>query len=152
VLVLCVALTVLLFADVVSWWLAPAGYARRTSTTAPQALPTTLPTTVEPGPTTESVIPLGRSGIRVPILEYHYIRVNPNPRDQLGFNLSVTPTNFSAQMDWLASHGYHPITFDDLHAYFEGKEPLPARPVVLTFDDGYLDFFTTAFPILQAHG
>lgn len=153
--VFCVALTVLVAGAIVSWWLAPVGYARPTSITSLQAVPTTSPTTppttVKPSPTTVLVIPLGRRAIRVPILEYHYIRVNPNPRDQLGFNLSVTPTNFSAQMNWLASHGYHPITFDNLRAYFEGKAPLPARPVVLTFDDGYLDFFTTAFPILQAH-
>lgn len=152
VAVFCVALTVLVAAAIGSWWWAPAGHTLQTSITAPQALPTPQATTVKARRTKVAVIPLGRSEIRVPILEYHYIRVNPNPRDQLGFNLSVTPTNFSAQMDWLASHGYHPITFDDLHAYFEGKKPLPARPVVLTFDDGHLDFFTTAFPILQAHG
>lgn len=149
---LCAALIVLLAGAVVSWWLAPAEHAPEASITSPPAVTTTPPTTVKRSRTTVLVIPIGRSGIRVPILEYHYIRVNPNPFDQLGFNLSVTPTNFSAQMDWLAIHGYHPITFDDLRAYFEGKKPLPARPVVLTFDDGYLDFFTTAFPILQAHG
>jgi peptidoglycan/xylan/chitin deacetylase (PgdA/CDA1 family) len=104
-------------------------------------------TVSENGPTL--VIPPGRP--RVPILEYHYIRVNPNPSDRLGFNLSVTPDDFAAQMDWLAAHGYHPITLADLRAYFEQGRTLPARPVVLSFDDGYLDFYETAFPILQAH-
>ncbi len=98
------------------------------------------------------VIPLGRRAIAVPILEYHYIRVNPYPNDRLGFNLSVTPLDFQAQMTWLDTHGYHPVTFDDLRAYFAGKAPLPDRPVVLTFDDGYLDFLTAAEPVLQAHG
>lgn len=100
----------------------------------------------------QAEIPLGRPAVHVPILMYHYIRVNPDPRDQLGFNLSVTPDDFRAQMDWLAANGYHPVDFEDIRAYFAGKQPLPARPVVLTFDDGYKDLYTTAYPILRQHG
>lgn len=100
----------------------------------------------------ESIIPLGRSSLRVPILEYHYVRVVDYRRDVMGYNLSVTPADFKAQMDWLYAHGYHPVTFADLRAYFAGRQPLPARPVVLTFDDGYQNFWTSAEPILLAHG
>jgi peptidoglycan/xylan/chitin deacetylase (PgdA/CDA1 family) len=89
--------------------------------------------------------------VRVPILMYHYIRVSPNPSDRLGFNLSVTPADFSRQMDWLAENGYHPVDFDDLRGYLLGREDLPSRPVILTFDDGYRDMYTTAFPILRSH-
>ena len=85
----------------------------------------------------------------MPILMYHYIRVNPDPRDVLGFNLSVTPSDFKSQMDWLAANGYHPIDFDDLRGYLWRNEILPERPVILTFDDGYRDLYTTAFPILR---
>lgn len=98
-----------------------------------------------------AVVPPGRSSVRVPILMYHYIRVNPDPRDRLGFNLSVTPADFAQQMDWLAEHAYHPVDFDDLRGYLLGNQSLPARPVILTFDDGYRDMYTTAFPILRAH-
>ena len=100
----------------------------------------------------QSVIPPGRARISVPILEYHYVRVNPDPRDRLGLQLSVTPADFGAQMDKLAGGGYHPIVMADLRAYFLAREPLPARPVVLTFDDGYADFFQVAYPILKKHG
>jgi peptidoglycan/xylan/chitin deacetylase (PgdA/CDA1 family) len=97
-------------------------------------------------------VALSPSGVvKVPILMYHYIRVNPDPRDRLGFALSVTPADFVAQMDWLAANGYHPITFRDLHAYLSGATGLPSRPVVLTFDDGYEDFYTAALPVLIAH-
>ena len=99
----------------------------------------------------QPVIPLGRPAVRVPILMYHYVRVNPVPGDNLGFNLSVTPDDFRKQLDWLAANGYHPVDFDDLRAYFAGKQPLPAKPVVLTFDDGYKDLYTTAYPILREH-
>jgi peptidoglycan/xylan/chitin deacetylase (PgdA/CDA1 family) len=98
-----------------------------------------------------TVIPPGRPVVRVPILEYHYVRVNPDPADRLGFNLSVTPDDFQAQMDWLAANLFHPVTIADLRSYFQSGTALPSRPVVLTFDDGYADFYSTAFPILEAH-
>jgi peptidoglycan/xylan/chitin deacetylase (PgdA/CDA1 family) len=97
------------------------------------------------------VLPPGPKGARIPILIYHYIRVNPDPRDGMGFGLSVTPANFAAQMDWLAQNGYHPVTTSDLVAYLSGERGLPSRPIVITFDDGYADFYTTAIPILRRH-
>ncbi len=93
----------------------------------------------------------GPSSVKVPILTYHYIQVNPDPRDLLGFALSVTPTDFAAQMDWLASNGFHPVTPADVYAYLSGTRGLPTRPVILSFDDGYADFYDTALPILRAH-
>jgi peptidoglycan/xylan/chitin deacetylase (PgdA/CDA1 family) len=105
-----------------------------------------------PPPSPNQVVPAGYAQVHVPILEYHYIRVNPDPRDRLGFNLSVTPPDFLAQMDWLKASGYHPIDLNQLRGYFEKQTPLPARPVVLTFDDGYDDFFSAAFPVLMQHG
>ena len=82
---------------------------------------------------------------------YHYIRVNPDPYDRLGFALSVTPSDFAAQMDWLAANGYHTVTMQDLVQYLSGVHGLPSKPIVLTFDDGYADFYTTALPILRSH-
>lgn len=99
------------------------------------------------------VVPLGASEIRLPILMYHYIRRPPSIRvDPLGYRLSVAPEDFQAQMDWLYAHHYHPVNFDQIRAYFAGVRPLPARPVVITLDDGYQDLYSAAFPILAAHG
>jgi peptidoglycan/xylan/chitin deacetylase (PgdA/CDA1 family) len=97
------------------------------------------------------VLAPGAGWINVPILTYHYIRINPDRFDRLGFALSVTPSDFAAQMDWLKGSGYHPITAGDLDAYLRGARGLPSKPVILTFDDGYADFYTTALPILRAH-
>ena len=97
------------------------------------------------------VLAPGPAAINVPILTYHYIRVNADRNDRMGFALSVTPADFAAQMDWLAQNGYHPITTEDLYAYLQGARGLPSKPVILTFDDGYADFFTTALPILISH-
>ena len=95
------------------------------------------------------VVPVGRRNITLPILMYHYVRNPPSMRDDLfGYKLSVSPADFTAQMDWLSGHRFHPVDFNDVRAYFAGQQPLPANPVVITFDDGYADLYTTAFPIL----
>ena len=93
----------------------------------------------------------GPTSINVPILTYHYIRVNPDRYDRMGFALSVTPSDFATQMDWLAQNGYHTITTEDLYTYLNRHGGLPSKPVILTFDDGYADFYTTALPILRSH-
>ncbi len=117
---------------------------QRVSSALPEA-------TVAEKPQAQSVVPVGRSNIHLPILMYHYIRVVHDPRDQLGFNLSVTPEDFNRQLDWLAANGYHPVDFNDVRQYFAGQKPLPAKPIILTFDDGYRDFYTAAYPALRAH-
>lgn len=89
--------------------------------------------------------------LHVPILMYHYIRDYQNPRDPLGENLSVSPSLFAQQMRYLSSHGYTPITLDTLAAIYAGKAQAPAKPIVLTFDDGYEDLYTAAFPVLQRY-
>jgi peptidoglycan/xylan/chitin deacetylase (PgdA/CDA1 family) len=100
----------------------------------------------------QEVVPLGARSISLPILMYHYIRPAPSMRtDLLGYRLSVTPENFALQMDWLYAHGYHAVNFNDVRAYFAGQVPLPAKPVIITLDDGYRDLYTSAYPILMAH-
>jgi len=98
------------------------------------------------------VVPVGASILRLPILMYHYVRTPPSMRtDMLGYRLSVSPQDFEAQVDWLYANHFHPVTFDQVRAYFAGRVPLPSKPVLITFDDGYADLYTTVFPILQAH-
>jgi peptidoglycan/xylan/chitin deacetylase (PgdA/CDA1 family) len=88
----------------------------------------------------------------VPILLYHYIRVNPNPKDRLGFGLSVTPGDFHLQMLYLASHGFNVISLHLAVQAINEQRALPPRPVVLTFDDGYRDFYQAAAPELVRYG
>lgn len=87
----------------------------------------------------------------VPILLYHYIRVDNHPRDTLGIALSVTPTLFAEQMEVLHAEGGHPITLATLISAMTNHMPLPPHPVVLTFDDGYADFAGVAEPILALY-
>lgn len=132
-----------------------------TATPLPTVLPTATPvpptaTPSGPTPTPDRGV-LGTAtpvygAIPVPVLMYHYIRVNPDPRDAVGFGLSVTPTDFAAQMDWLVTNGYHTVLPVDLrHALTDGAS-LPTKPILLTFDDGYRDFYDVAWPVLQQYG
>ncbi|MDO8576852.1 MAG: polysaccharide deacetylase family protein [Candidatus Daviesbacteria bacterium] len=89
------------------------------------------------------------ANLQVPILTYHYVANNPNPKDKARDSLSVPPDKFEAQMDYLAKNGYTPITLDTLYGIFNGKTSVAGKPIVLTFDDGYIDFYTIAFPILR---
>ena len=90
--------------------------------------------------------------IRVPILMYHYIGGNPNPEDIGRDNLSVSPEKFDEQMEYLSKNGYTPITLDTMVAGLSGQITLPEKTLILTFDDGYMDFYLNAFPILQKYG
>lgn len=91
------------------------------------------------------------ANIKVPILTYHFIANNPNLKDKARDSLSVPPNKFEEQMEYLSKNGYTPITLDTLYGIFNGQATAPAKPVVLTFDDGYIDFYTNAFPILKKY-
>jgi peptidoglycan/xylan/chitin deacetylase (PgdA/CDA1 family) len=117
----------------------------------PRPIAATTKTVVVLAPPTAPSLPVGPSTY-VPILYYHYIRINPNPRDRVGFGLSVPPAMFRAQMQYLADHGYHVVGLHDAVMAILRHSGLPSRPVVLTFDDGYADFYTAAIPILQSYG
>jgi len=89
--------------------------------------------------------------VQVPILMYHHVS-DIHPMNLLDWSLTVTPIDFSQQLDYLKAHNYHTITFNQLFDALYYKGPLPQHPIILTFDDGYDDVYHFAFPILQAHG
>lgn len=84
---------------------------------------------------------------RVPILMYHYIRDPAKERKKLAKRLSVSAAHLSQQLDWLQQKGYQTIDFQMLAS----GSVLPAKPIILTFDDGYRDAYTDAFPLLKDH-
>jgi peptidoglycan/xylan/chitin deacetylase (PgdA/CDA1 family) len=86
----------------------------------------------------------------IPILMYHVIAAAPPGAPNPG--LFVSRRDFSVQMSWLARHGFHAITLRRAYDYWRGGVPLPQRPVVLSFDDGYLNDLTDALPVLRRFG
>lgn len=83
---------------------------------------------------------------------YHYVSLPPQDADVYRLDLSVAPENLDAQMAWLAQNGYTAITLQDLLYHLTLGWPLPERPVILTFDDGYRDAYQNVLPILQKYG
>ena len=90
--------------------------------------------------------------LRVPVLMYHYIDTPPANADATLLDLAVTPDNFREQMQYLKDNGFHTITPDMLIAALTKGAPLPSKPIMLTFDDGYEDAYANAFPVLKQMG
>lgn len=98
----------------------------------------------------QKIVP-AKGQLLVPILMYHYIRKNPHPKNKVWENLHVSPEQFAEQLKYLSDHGYHSITLDDLDASLNKGIQLPDKPIILTFDDGYISFYTSAFPLLKQY-
>jgi peptidoglycan/xylan/chitin deacetylase (PgdA/CDA1 family) len=85
----------------------------------------------------------------VPILTYHVVA--RAPANAAYPQLFVAPAALAAQTAWLAAHGYHAVTLKQVFAYWRRAAPLPAKPIVLSFDDGYLSDYAVALPTLRRH-
>jgi len=90
---------------------------------------------------------------KIPILAYHSVSApegeTPSCLDLTG--MRVTPREFRRQMEYVARH-YHTVTLGDVLRSRSGEAPLPPHPCVITFDDGYLDAYENAVPVLEELG
>lgn len=125
---------------------------------APTSSPTLASTTaavspsVAPSPTPFITAPPPGQSAAIPILMYHHLEsLAPNASLTLR-TWSVSPSNFDEQLDYLLAHGYHTISFVQLVGFFERGDPLPSRPAILTFDDGWSDGYKVAFESLRERG
>lgn len=90
--------------------------------------------------------------IRIPILMYHYISPLPADADDIRIDLTITPDLFHDHIQYLQANGYTAISLYEVTDALLNGNPLPQKPVVLTFDDGYLDHYRYVFPILKETG
>ncbi|WP_110933138.1 polysaccharide deacetylase family protein [Paenibacillus bouchesdurhonensis] len=88
---------------------------------------------------------------QVPVLMYHYITPKAY-NDQPDNNSIMNLEDFEAGIDYLYEQGYYTATMEELEQYVLGKATLPAKSVVITFDDGYQNNYTYAYPILKKYG
>jgi peptidoglycan/xylan/chitin deacetylase (PgdA/CDA1 family) len=91
----------------------------------------------------------GNGGVR--ILAYHKIAANSPLISTTYDDLFVTPAAFEKQIRYLRRHHYTFISIDQLIAFIYKKVKLPGKGVIISFDDGYADNATTAFPILKRY-
>ena len=84
-----------------------------------------------------------------PILEYHMVTEEPRPGAE---RYVVLPEDFAAQLDYLTAEGYTTITPQDYARARKGKQQLPEKPVILSFDDGYEDNHRVILPMLEERG
>lgn len=117
-----------------------------TATVAPSLSPSSQ--TLAPVPTFDGVY----RKLRVPILMYHYTRVPPRNISPTQLPMSVTPSDFEGQMEWLKANNYTTVSLYDLIGALNTGTQVPAKPIVITLDDGYQDNYQNAFPILRSLG
>lgn len=86
----------------------------------------------------------------IPVLLYHHIAKTTRAEDPL--RLGVPPETFRSQMKYLHDRGYASLTLDELAEIEKNQKPDTRKCIAITFDDGYLDNYTTAFGILREFG
>lgn len=88
--------------------------------------------------------------VQVPVFMYHSVGI-PDP--EWRWNYLTTPFQvFEQQIKWLKKCGFNSIHFDQYVDYIFTGATLPKKPVILTFDDGYLDNYIFAYPIMEKYG
>jgi peptidoglycan/xylan/chitin deacetylase (PgdA/CDA1 family) len=99
-----------------------------------------------------SALPGDAVAVDVPVLMYHYVDDEPPPAGPYADGLTVRTRDFIEEMDYLVEHGYHTVTLAETYLALAGLRQLPENPVALTFDDGGLDNYEVAYPILKDRG
>ena len=87
----------------------------------------------------------GANTVRVPILMYHHLSETGDPGS------TISAEAFESHIEALSGAGYEAVSFEELLDYVNNGAPLPKRPVIITFDDGYMSVYETAFPILKKY-
>ncbi|MBI5305343.1 MAG: polysaccharide deacetylase family protein [Chloroflexi bacterium] len=148
-----------------AWLVACASPASPTAIPAPSAtivLPTATPTftptftpTRVPTPTSTPTAfvtpPATGEAANVPILMYHNLRDLPNNASELERTWTVAPKQFEAQIAALATRGFHTITMAQLVAHLKHQGALPIKPIVISFDDGWVEQYTVAYAVLKKY-
>jgi len=143
-----------------AWTAEPTATPIPTSTTTPEPTRTVMQTLVDGDPALGEMLcqpapapTLQRGQVLAPILLYHH--VGEGALESGGYSTSrfnVTEANFEAQLMLLNELGYHTVGVSRIVAAIARKEPLPDRPIAISFDDGWIEQYEAIFPLLERHG
>jgi len=115
------------------------------------AVPTPTPTPTPKPLTFAEMNALYGPCVHLPTLMYHRVQTKENADANKQTSISVYTEYFDSQMQYLKDKGYSVATMNDLVNFFDNGTKIPAKSVLLTFDDGYKDFYLDAYPILQKY-
>jgi peptidoglycan/xylan/chitin deacetylase (PgdA/CDA1 family) len=136
-------------------WLEDFGVYWYVTVKASDADTVTLPAPVAP-PVDRTYFPQiasdGSRSFRVNALMYHYVEWLPSNADVFRTDLTVSPKDFEDMLKYLKSNGYNSITARDLWWSLDTGKPLPPKPVLLSFDDGYISHHDVVLPALKLYG
>ncbi len=90
--------------------------------------------------------------VRLPVLMYHHVQSKEAAKASNQTNLTVNTDVFKNQMEYLKGKGYDTVTMNDLVNFFDSGAGIPGKSILITFDDGYQDFYTDAYPVLSGVG
>ncbi|MFE6073201.1 polysaccharide deacetylase family protein [Paenibacillus sp. NPDC057886] len=90
------------------------------------------------------------SATEVPVLMYHYIQPKINNHETNNKSI-INLEDFEENMKYLHEEGYNTITLEQLEQYVNGQISLPQKSIVITFDDGYQNNYTLAYPVLKKY-
>lgn len=85
--------------------------------------------------------------IKMPVLMYHHILKN----NKRWGDYVISPQQFEKDLQYIKEAGYTTVTADQILNFFLRKEPLPEKPIMITFDDGYESFHEYAYSLLQKY-
>jgi peptidoglycan/xylan/chitin deacetylase (PgdA/CDA1 family) len=117
---------------------------------SPSATPTPTPT---PKPLTFAEMnALYGPCVQLPTFMYHHVQTRDVAISNHQISLTVNTDIFKTQMQYLKDKNYNTLTMNDLINFFDNGTAVPKHSLLLTFDDGYQDFYTDAYPILSSLG
>lgn len=96
-------------------------------------------------PTSQAAVASSNDSICLPIIMYHEVKTSKTGKDV------ITPYEFESDLKYLKENNYTTITMSDLINYVDNGKSLPEKPIILSFDDGYLNNYVYVFPLLKKY-
>ena len=85
--------------------------------------------------------------VKLPIIMYHHLSENSKKLNKY----TISPSQFKDDLDYIKSNGFTTVNIADLIDFCENKKSLPPKPIMITFDDGYMSVFEYAYPLLKQY-